>query len=61
MKKKILCGLFILCTLLIGCDSDIEQRVLEDNTEETESTANGWNRDEEKGIHLKISVNQKMN
>ncbi len=48
MKKKILCGLFILCTLLIGCDSDIEQRVLEDNTEETESTANGWNRDEEK-------------
>jgi len=48
MKKKILCGLFILCTLFIGCDSDIEQRVLEDNTEETESTANGWNRDEEK-------------
>ena len=52
MKKKILCGLFILCTLLIGCDSDIEQRVLEDNTEETESTANGWNRDEEIGYSI---------
>ena len=58
MKKKILCGLFILCTLLIGCDSDIEQRVLEDNIVETESTEIGWNQDEEDDLSEDFSESE---